>query len=170
MTEDDLEDQHARWQYLLRCRRCNAGAGAPCVALSNRGGIRKGQPIKFPHNYRPSSKPPGRVADQDRIDRCMAEWKRLCARQLPVGSIAEALRLKPDTLARMVIRARQKGHPDAVYHPAARFRVDQPTQRQRNSRRYHRERRETDARERAERDAHLRRWFVQDSEQDETEE
>lgn len=52
---------------------------------------------------------------------CLAEWARLAPSGKPVDEIAAAIGMRRDALDRMVCRARKRGDPRAVYHPAARL-------------------------------------------------
>lgn len=51
-------------------------------------------------------------------------WQAGCERGLSSQEIADQLGIKLATLQQTVHRARQKGDPRAVYHPAARFAGD----------------------------------------------
>lgn len=159
-----------RWSHLPACPRCGVTAGEPCVALVDHHLGRKGGVIAKPHPGRNAKRQLSRRPNREVTDGRLATWKRLCARHVPASDIAAALGMRRPALDQMLVRARRLGHPDAVHHPAARFKSEQPTQRQRNHRLYRALRREAAARERAEREAWLVSMFMRDSEQDETEE
>lgn len=58
----------------------------------------------------------GRVLDEELADRRLAVWKRRARAGDLVADIAAELGMTRTALDRYVIRARGRGHPDAVYH------------------------------------------------------
>lgn len=49
----------------------------------------------------------------------LARWRAMASRGVPVADIAQALRITRAALDQSVCRARRRGHPDAILHPAA---------------------------------------------------
>ncbi len=117
-TDDRLPD----WGRYTPCDRCGAQAGAACRYLPPTRVGRPGDPKRFPHpgRFMADVKPrPGRSADLELMDYRLKVWRRRALTGDLVADIAAELGMKRAALDRYVVRARKRGHPDAVYHVAS---------------------------------------------------
>lgn len=107
-------------QYFLACR-CGAEEGKRCVSLTTTRYGFKGDPIGVIHDGRPRADwapplRPGRHLDEEVEAYRLGTWKRRALVGDLVEDIAAELRMTRVALDRYVVRARRRGHPDAVYH------------------------------------------------------
>ncbi len=104
------------WEPYAACTRCGAAASAPCTNL--RPDSRRGDERLRPHPARPRLVPAkgGRPLDPDQREDRLIVWRRLASRGVSIADIAHQLGMRRAALDRFILRARQAGHPDAVYH------------------------------------------------------
>lgn len=108
----------ASWRGYAPCHKCAAPAGEPCVLTAARSGLRRGDQKLRPHPGRRQGHR-GRPRDPSLTDDRLTVWKREARQGTTVEVIAHQLGMKRAALDRFVVRARERGHPDAVYHALA---------------------------------------------------
>lgn len=106
------------WSGYPKCNRCDAAAGTPCVTTRDTVRFPRGQRKVKPHSGRiqTTKSRRGRLADEGVTADRLIVWKRLAPRGVPVADIAHQLGMNRAALDRFILRARKRGHPDAVYH------------------------------------------------------
>lgn len=99
------------------CPRCPAVPGGPCLSLRTTQ-VPAGEPILSIHVGRLKLHPrnPGRVRDEEIVERRLRAWKRGALDGVPVAIIAHQLGMKRAALDQFVVRERRNGNPLAVHH------------------------------------------------------
>lgn len=109
--------------YFLACR-CGAPAAQRCLSLTTNAYGPKGREITVIHDGRPRADwapplRPGRFVDEEITSQRLKVWRRRALMGDLVEDIAAELRMNRAALDQFIVRARKRGHPDAVYHAAA---------------------------------------------------